>query len=376
MTMSSGAEERCLASSRLGRRAPQSAGRVATGKTLPMTTRPGRTETDLERSVREIAVEEALSGVVRIDLDGETVTEVAFGQAHRGLGIEMTTGAQLAIASGNKAFTALVTMSLVEQGVLALDSRVRSILGDDLPLVDDRVTVEHLLAHRSGIGDYLDEDAVEDPNAYLMAVPVHELVTTDDYIAILDGHPAKFAPGERFEYCNGGYVILALITERVCGRPYHDLVEERVCKPAGMTDTAFLRSDSLPGKAALGYLDDHGLTTNVFHLPVRGSGDGGIYTTAADIHAFWEALMSGRIVSSATVTEMSKPRSDATDGLRYGLGLWIGPGDAVSIHGFDTGVGFVSVHDPSRHLTFSVLSNTTRGAWPCSQRILQIVTGR
>jgi CubicO group peptidase (beta-lactamase class C family) len=110
----------------------------------------------------------------------------------------------------------------------------------------------------------------------------------------------------------------------------HDLVDERVCKPAGMTDTAFLRSDSLPGRAALGYLDDHGLRTNVFHLPVRGSGDGdgdgdgdgGIYTTAADIHAVWNALMAGRIVSPETVTEMTNPRSDAMDGLRYGLGFW------------------------------------------------------
>ena len=110
----------------------------------------------------------------------------------------MTINAQLAIASGNKAFTALAVMSLVEQGDLALDSRVRSILCDHLQLVDARVTVEHLLTHRSGIGDYLDEDAIEDPDAYLMPVPVHQLVTTDDYVPILDGHPAKFAPGERF----------------------------------------------------------------------------------------------------------------------------------------------------------------------------------
>jgi CubicO group peptidase (beta-lactamase class C family) len=365
----------CLAALRLGRGAPPCSKCVELGKTLLMSTSPGRTGTDLEPSVRAIATEEALSGVVRLDLDDEIAAEVAFGQSHRGLGVEMTTDAQLAIASGNKAFTALVVMSLVEQGDLALDSRVRSILGDDLPLVDDRVTVEHLLAHRSGIGDYLDEDVVEDPDAYLMPVPVHQLVTTDDYIPILDGHPAKFTPGERFAYCNSGYVILAMITERVSGRSFHDLVDERVCKPAGMADTAFLRSDSLPGRAALGYLDDHGFTTNVFHLPVLGSGDGGIYTTAADIHAFWNALMAGRIVSPETVTEMTHPRSVATDGLRYGLGFWLGPGGTVSIHGFDTGVGFVSVHDPSLHLTLSVLSNKTRGAWPCSQRILQMVTG-
>ncbi|HYN34639.1 MAG TPA: serine hydrolase domain-containing protein [Ilumatobacteraceae bacterium] len=340
-----------------------------------MSTSAGRSGTDLEWSVRTIATEEALSGVVRLDVDGQIAVDAAFGYSHRGLGIEMTTDAQLATASGSKTFTALVVMSLVETGDLTLDTPVRSILGDDLPLVDDRVTVEHLLAHRSGIGDYLDEDAVEDWDAYLMPVPVHELVTTDDYLRVLDGHPAKFAPGERFSYSNGGYVILALIIERVSGRSFHDLVDQRVCRPAGMIDTAFFRSDSLPGRAALGYLDEQGLATNVFHLPVRGSGDGGIYTTAADIHAFWDALMAGRIVSPDTVAEMTRWRSDATDGLRYGLGFWLGEGDTVSIHGFDTGVGFVSVHDPRRGVTFSVLSNHRRCAWPCSQRISQLVAG-
>ena len=140
-------------------------------------------------------------------------------------------------------------------------------LGRDLPLIDDGVTIEHLLSHRSGIGDYLDEDAGDfDLSDYPMPVPVHELATTEDYLAVLDGHPTKFAPGQRFAYCNGGYVVLALIVERASGVPFHDVVRERVCEPAGMHDTAFLRSDELPGNAALGYLEIDGVwRSNVFH---------------------------------------------------------------------------------------------------------------
>jgi hypothetical protein len=77
--------------------------------------------------------------------------------------------------------------------------------------------VEHLLAHRSGIGDHLDEeDAERDVTDYVLPVPVHELVTTDQYLPVLDGRPAKFPPGERFAYSNSGYVVLALIAS---GRP-------------------------------------------------------------------------------------------------------------------------------------------------------------
>ena len=50
---------------------------------------------------------------------------------------------------------------------------------------------------------------------------------------MLDGHPQKFAPGERFAYCNGGYVVLALIAERATGTPFPDLVRDLVCTPAG-----------------------------------------------------------------------------------------------------------------------------------------------
>ena len=222
-----------------------------------------------------IVADEGLTGVVRVDLHGGVAYQRAYGMAHRGLGVPNTIDTQFAIASGSKTFTALAVMSLVEHGDLALDTTARSVLGDDLPLIDDRVTVEQLLAHRSGIGDYLDEDEVHDWNDYLMTVPVQELATTEQFLRVLDGFPMKHEPGERFVYCNGGFVVLALIAERASGVPYHDLVEQRVCAPAGMIDTAFLRSDELPGRAALGYLEDEGLRTNVFHLPVRGNGDGG-----------------------------------------------------------------------------------------------------
>jgi CubicO group peptidase (beta-lactamase class C family) len=98
------------------------------------------------------------------------------------------------------------------------------------------VTVEHLLAHRSGIGDFLDEDVDGAIDDYVLPVPVHELRTTEQYLRVLDGHPRKFAPGAEFSYCNGGYVLLALMVERVSRVPFSDLVEQRVCAPAGMVE--------------------------------------------------------------------------------------------------------------------------------------------
>ena len=125
-------------------------------------------------------------------------------------------------------------MSLVDEGALELTTTARSVLGDDLPLIDDGVTIEHLLAHRSGIGDYLDEETHADVTDYVMPVPVHELATTEQYLAVLGGHPTVSPPGERFAYCNGGFIVLALIAERTSGVEFHELVRQRVCRPAAL----------------------------------------------------------------------------------------------------------------------------------------------
>ena len=204
-----------------------------------------------------------------------------------------------------------------------------------------------------------------------MPVPVHELATTEDYVRVLDGHEHKFAPGTEFSYCNGGYVVLALLAERASGVAFPDLVRERVCAPAGMQDTEFLRSDELPGRAALGYLAKSS-RTNVFHLPVRGSGDGGIYSTVADFSLFWDALVDGRIVSKEMVVELVRARSDVPPSRRYGLGFWLGVGnDVIALEGYDAGVSFRSVHDPVRRITHTVISNTSEGAWPLTRLLAE-----
>ena len=329
---------------------------------------------DFANTVERIAVETTFSGAVRVDRGDEIVFEKAYGYADRAHEIANAVDTQFAIASGGKGLTALTVVSLVEDGALDWRTTARSMLGSDLPLIDERVTVEHLLAHRSGIGDYLDEEDGHAVTDYVLPVPVHQLASTEDYLAVLDGKPPKFAPGERFAYSNSGYVVLAVIAERATGASFHELVRKRVCEPAEMHDTEFLRSDELPARAALGYLSANGRRTNVLHLPVRGSGDGGIYSTVADVHAFWRALFDGRMVSMENVTRMIEPRSELPTGTkRYGLGFWLAPsGTAVVLEGYDAGVSFRSSHEPQSHTTFTVIANTSEGAWPLVRHLDQL----
>jgi CubicO group peptidase (beta-lactamase class C family) len=135
-----------------------------------------------------------------------------------------------------------------------------------------------------------------------------------------------------------------------------------------MTRTDFLRSDELPADAAVGYLPIDGVDrSNVFHLPVLPTGDGGIHTTAADISTFWRALFAGDILDG--VEEIVRPRIDVPDeSRRYGLGFWLHENtDTVMLVGYDAGASFKSTHDPHTSTTHTVLSNTSPGAWPIAR---------
>jgi CubicO group peptidase (beta-lactamase class C family) len=314
---------------------------------------------DFGEEIDRLAKETQFSGVVLASRGEKTVLSSAHGMAHRGYAVPNTVDTRLAIASGTKGFTALVIVSLIVEGLLSLGTRVRTLLGADLPLIDDGVTVEHLLAHRSGIGDYCDEDAEPPPRPQELSGPA-------GYLRALGGFPQQFPPGARFAYNNGGYAVLAIIAARAANEPFERLVRERVCAPAGMADTAFRRSDELPGRTATGYLESG--RTNVFSMPVIGSGDGGIFSTAPDFRAFWPALAAGRIVPREWVARMTAVHSASTgtrQEYRYGLGFWLpARGDTVMLEGYDYGVSFRSTYQPSSGLTCTVLSNTAEGAWP------------
>ncbi|WP_328519788.1 serine hydrolase domain-containing protein [Kribbella sp. NBC_00359] len=317
--------------------------------------------------IDKIAQETGFSGVVWIDRAGQIEFAKAYGLANRAYRVPNSLDTRFGIASGSKGFTALAVLALVHDGVLELSTTARSLLGKDLPLIADDVTVEHLLTHTSGIGDYLDEEADTDITDYVIGA-AHELTTTEAFLPLLDGHPTKFRAGERFSYCNGGFVVLALLAERAGGVGYHDLVRERVLRPAGMTRTDFLRSDELPADVAVGYLPIEGVDrSNIFHLPVLATGDGGIHTTAADISTFWRALFAGDIVES--VEEVVRPRCDVPEeSRRYGLGFWLHEStDTAILTGYDAGASFKSTHDPRTGTTCTVLSNTSPGAWPIAR---------
>lgn len=318
--------------------------------------------------LEEFAITTGFSGVARVQHGGEVISEFACGHADRANDRMNNLETRFGVASGTKAFTALTIMSLVESGELTLDTTVRSVVAGDLPNVDAAVTIDHLLTHRSGVGDYIDEEAGGDIDDYLLGrLSPHVLETASDYLPLLNEHEQRSLPGEHFAYNNSGFVILSLVIEVLTGS-FHQAVRDRVLTKAAMPSVGFFRSDDLPANTAVGYLENG--RSNVFHLPVVGMGDGGVFLTLEDSAVFWDALFSGRIVSLESVAAMTAEVSVHNETRSYGKGFWLGQGaDHVWIEGMDAGVSFQSGVFRADDVRYSVLSNTSSGVWPLVKAI-------
>ncbi len=330
----------------------------------------------LEQIVTATAVAHGFSGAVQVTLQGVTEIATAFGEADRAAGIRNTIGTRFGIASGTKLVTALAAGTLIDEGLLALDDALTDLVPLPLPGISAGVTVGHLLTHTSGVYDYLDEDAIGDEDLVELPIAPSRLLGPRDYLPMLLAGPRKFEPGERFSYSNGGYVLLGLALEEAAGRPFHELVEERVLRPCGMSASGFFRLDRLPANVATGYIRTAGggWRTNADVLPVIGGPDGGMFATVGDIERLWRGLFDGVVLSPRLAESFVRKAVDVPGKAHtsYGHGMWIdddGPGPPRHyLVGRDAGVSFRSDAHPDRTVV-TVESNTSHGAWPMARAL-------
>ena len=311
---------------------------------------------------------EYFSGVIQIIEKGEILLTAAKGYAKRE--DELLNGPDTAfgIASGTKGFTALGVLRLIDRGKLSLEDQVFDMLPYEFPNMDKSVTVRHLLSHTSGIYDYFDEEVIEDFGRLFEKVPVHKILGPKDMLPLLIEGQAHFKPGEKFKYCNSGFVILGMLIEVVSGMSYGGYIEKEVCKPLNQTRTGCFRSNRLPKNSACGYIkDDHGnWYSNIFEIPIACTADGGLFTTAGDIAEMWKGVVSGGFLSKGLSEEVFSIQADAggRENHHYGLGFWIQTDKAGNISdyylvGGDPGVSFGSYYNICGDRIVTILGNVS-----------------
>ena len=325
---------------------------------------------DFVSKLQQRAQETQFSGVVSIVRGGNTLFNQAFGYRDIKNKLPNNTDTIFGIASGTKLFTALGIGRLIDQGKLSLDTVIRDIDQSFTNFIDEKATIHHLLTHTSGIFDYYDEEIVQDFDHFSVDIPWSKLTTPIDYFPLFVGQPFKFHAGERYAYSNGGYVFLGIIIEHITGQLYRDFIREQVLEVAWMSHSGFFAFNDLPENTAYGYLADR-QTTNIYQLPLRGGGDGGMYTTAADLNSFWRCLFAGQILSTELTARFLQTHHQFNTNRGYGYGLYKQLDEQVfSISGSDAGVGFHSRYVVEQDVVINVLANVTDG----ENQIVQVIS--
>jgi len=301
---------------------------------------------------------QGFNGSVLIAQEGLIIYQKAFGFANLKSHDTLTINHSFQLASVSKTLTAAAILLLKDQNKLSLDDDVTKYF----PAFPYKgVSIKLLLSHRSGLPNYIYacEQYCEKPNTYNGK--------TFDNRAMLDllieKKPDAYAlPDKKFEYCNTNYAILALIAEKVSGKPFAEFMQENIFEPLQMNNTWVGNSayDSLHTNKTIGYKSNGKPEDDVFADEITG--DKSIYSSPEDLYKFDCALYSDKLLKKETLEEAFKGYSHEHKGKRnYGLG-WrlIDDGKNPKTiyhngwwHGFNT--AFYRI--PEQKITIIILSN-------------------
>lgn len=194
-----------------------------------------------------------------------------------------------------------------------------------------------------------------------------------DLLPLFIDKPMMYSKGEKFQYNNTGYVLLAMIIENVTGMMFDRYLKDNIFDVCEMKSTGYYELDRLPAKCANNYIycaETKDYRTNIFSVDVKGTGAGGAFITVKDILSFWRGLLAGQLISRELVAKMfSKQSGDGTDPEEgyYGYGVWIidNPSgkDFVYFQGCDPGVSFISEYNPNDNIISVLVSNYGDNVW-------------
>jgi CubicO group peptidase (beta-lactamase class C family) len=280
------------------------------------------------RHVGAAAEADRFSGVVLLARGGRIVHHQAYGMADHEAGRANTLDTRIGTGSVPKMITGVAVAQLVEQGKLKFTDTLGAVL-PDYPGEDARryVTIHHLLTHTAGIGDPFQAPGYVRGTRY---------ATPREWMALFADQPLAFRPGERMQYSNGGYAVLAAVVERVSGQPFGEYVRDNVFRPAGMAVAdldAYRRLPWARGYSRPPEMDPMGLEprrSNEWMVGSQGpstdlSGFGGIALTAEDLFRFTRALREHRLLGAAMTDTVLAGKVPVAPGepVQYGYGFYV-----------------------------------------------------
>lgn len=283
-------------------------------------------------------------------------------------GVALNSDMLFGIGSNTKTYTSCIMLLLQEKGMLSLDDTIGNWIKNQ-PNINGQITIRQLLNHTSGLYNYTTNPAFNDSLVMDFA-----RVWNPEAILQFVGKP-YFAPGKSWSYSNTNYLLAGLIIEKVTGKSYPEALRSFILDPQNFSHTLLFPFQTtadviaspwstlnIPGYPQFDVLDSGYANEAMFSLAFSA---GGIMATAEDNARFWDALISGKIISDASMKQMRHYVSigvNAGHRWYYGLGIFMMDhavnNHTVFSHG-GTILGYIAenIVDSSTGITISVLTN-------------------
>jgi CubicO group peptidase (beta-lactamase class C family) len=316
------------------------------------------------------------NGSALVAENGKIILKEGFGSANMEWGIPNTPQTKFRLGSITKQFTAMLTLQLMEKGMLRLDGKLADYLPDYRKDVAEKVTIHHLLTHTSGIPSYTSlpgffEDVSRNP------------YKVSDFVKKYASGDLEFEPGSKFSYNNSGYFLLGAVIERLTGKAYEQVLKENILEPLGMTNTGYDHNDAIIEKRASGYVRTPDGYSNARYLDMSiPYAAGSIYSTVEDLYLWDQALYANKLISANSAGLMYTP---FLENYAYGWAISTAPfqidNRPVQIVKHDGGInGFSTIivrYVGQKHLIV-LLDNTSQGMYldPLSTTIGNILYNR
>jgi len=241
------------------------------------------------------------NGSALVAENGKVIYKGGFGLANMEWNIPNTPDTKFRLGSITKQFTSTLTMQLVEQGKIKLDAKISDYLPDYRKDIGQKVTIHQLLTHTSGIPSYTGQPGFfqnVSRNPYKV----------DEFVKKYASGDLEFEPGSKYSYNNSGYFLLGAIIERVTGKPYEQVLKEKIFDPIGMKNTGYDHHDTILPKRATGYSKTPDGYTNAAYLDMSiPYAAGSLYSTVEDLYLWDQALYTDKVLSAQSKELMYKP---------------------------------------------------------------------
>ena len=304
------------------------------------------------------------SGVALVSKGGKILIEKGYGYKNYAKKIPNSPNGIFQIGSITKQFTSTVILRLQEQGKLNVQDKLSKYISD-FP-GSDRITIEHLLTHTSGIYNYTNDNRFMNNESL-------KHVELDRMIAMMKEKPLEFTPGSKFSYSNSNYILLGYIIQKVSGKPYEQMVRELIFTPLQMNQSGFDFRNLKDTNRVVGYL----AIDNKLQLPapiVDSSASfaaGAIYSSADDLYKWHKALYTDKVISKASIEKAFTPKLN-----KYGYGWMVDSIKGKRIIKHNGGIfGFTAdlVRIPADDVCIILLCNESADLSPISRGLANII---